>query len=42
LQSAKLPVLELVTVNGNFGGWSQAQKIHFAEGGTFDQIYGAK
>ena len=37
-----LPALELVTVDGNFGGWTQAQKTHFAEGGTFDQIYGAK
>jgi sulfate transport system substrate-binding protein len=22
-----------------FGGWQQAQKTHFADGGTFDQIY---
>jgi sulfate/thiosulfate transport system substrate-binding protein len=25
-----------------FGGWSQAQKTHFSEGGTFDQIYAAR
>jgi sulfate/thiosulfate transport system substrate-binding protein len=24
-----------------FGGWQQAQKTHFADGGTFDQIYRA-
>jgi ABC-type sulfate transport system substrate-binding protein len=22
-----------------FGGWTKAQKDHFADGGTFDQIY---
>jgi sulfate transport system substrate-binding protein len=22
-----------------FGGWQKAQKKHFDEGGTFDQIY---
>jgi len=22
-----------------FGGWAKAQKIHFADGGTFDKIY---
>jgi len=22
-----------------FGGWTKAQKEHFAEGGIFDQIY---
>ncbi len=30
--------LELLTID-QFGGWSQAQKIHFADGGIFDQIY---
>ena len=23
----------------DFGGWAQAYKKHFAEGGIFDQIY---
>lgn len=37
---AKLfPKLRLVTVDQAFGGWSHAQKTHFADGGTFDQIY---
>ena len=22
-----------------FGGWQKAQKIHFSDGGVFDQIY---
>jgi sulfate/thiosulfate transport system substrate-binding protein len=30
--------LDLMTID-QFGGWSQAQKIHFADGGIFDQIY---
>ena len=35
----KLPQLPLVTVDKDFGGWSKAQKTHFEDGGTFDQIY---
>ena len=31
--------LKLVTIDGEFGGWAKAQKIHFADGGTFDQIF---
>jgi sulfate/thiosulfate-binding protein len=31
--------LKLVTVDEAFGGWQKAQKTHFAEGGTFDEIY---
>jgi sulfate transport system substrate-binding protein len=34
--------LELFTVNEVVGGWTQAQKIHFADGGIFDQIYQPK
>jgi len=30
----------LFTVDETFGGWAQAQRTHFADGGTFDQIYG--
>ncbi len=33
------PKLELFTVDSMFGGWTQAQKTHFADGGVFDQIY---
>ncbi|ACT51392.1 sulfate ABC transporter substrate-binding protein [Methylovorus glucosotrophus] len=33
------PKLNLVTVDSEFGGWQKAQKTHFSDGGTFDQIY---
>jgi sulfate/thiosulfate-binding protein len=33
------PKLELVTIDAEFGGWTKAQKTHFADGGVFDQIY---
>jgi len=32
------PSLQLVTIQ-EFGGWAVAQRTHFADGGTFDQIY---
>ena len=35
----RFPDLELVTVDDTFGGWANAHKTHFADGGTFDQIY---
>lgn len=35
----RFPKIELVTIE-HFGGWANAQKIHFADGGIFDQIYG--
>jgi len=31
--------LQLFTIDEAFGGWAKAQKTHFADGGTFDQIY---
>ena len=31
--------VNLVTIDDVFGGWEKAQKTHFADGGTFDQIY---
>jgi sulfate transport system substrate-binding protein len=31
--------LALFTVDEMFGGWEKAQAAHFADGGTFDQIY---
>ena len=35
---------KLVTIDKSFGGWRNAQKVHFSDGGVFDQIYapGAK
>jgi len=31
--------VKLFTIDDAFGGWQQAQRTHFADGGTFDQIY---
>jgi len=31
--------VKLFTIDEAFGGWNAAQKTHFADGGTFDQIY---
>lgn len=36
---AAFPKLDLVTVDGEFGGWAKAQPEHFGDGGTFDQLY---
>ncbi len=35
---ARFPKLELVSI-ADFGGWADAQKKHFADGGVFDDIY---
>ncbi|MCE3232015.1 MAG: sulfate transporter, periplasmic sulfate-binding protein [Rickettsiaceae bacterium] len=35
----KFPKVELLTIDKDFGGWQKAQKVHFNDGGTFDQIY---
>ncbi|HAB16942.1 MAG TPA: sulfate ABC transporter substrate-binding protein [Verrucomicrobiales bacterium] len=32
------PKIELVTIDGEFGGWAKAQAAHFGDGGTFDKI----
>jgi sulfate/thiosulfate transport system substrate-binding protein len=37
--AGQFSLVKLVTVDGVFGGWQKAQRIHFADGGTFDQIY---
>jgi sulfate transport system substrate-binding protein len=31
--------VNLFTIDQVFGGWQKAQKTHFADGGTFDQIF---
>ena len=38
----QFPVIELLTIDKAFGGWSKAQKDHFSDGGIFDQIYSKK
>jgi sulfate transport system substrate-binding protein len=40
--AAQFPTIKLFTVDEVFGGWAQAQRTHFADGGVFDQIYSAK
>ncbi|NTU68856.1 MAG: sulfate ABC transporter substrate-binding protein [Chlorobiaceae bacterium] len=37
--AATFPAIKLFTVKDQFGTWRQAQKTHFSDGGTFDQIY---
>jgi sulfate/thiosulfate transport system substrate-binding protein len=34
--------VSLFTIDEVFGGWTKAQKTHFADGGVFDQIYTKK
>ena len=36
---SQFPKVNLVKIDNDFGGWQVAQKKHFADGGTFDQIY---
>jgi sulfate transport system substrate-binding protein len=33
------PKMDMVTIDGAFGGWAKAQETHFKDGGVFDQIY---
>ncbi|MDQ3059237.1 MAG: sulfate ABC transporter substrate-binding protein [Pseudomonadota bacterium] len=35
----QFPPLNLFTIGVAFGGWASADKTHFADGGSFDQIY---
>jgi sulfate transport system substrate-binding protein len=37
----QFPDVTLFKIDDVFGGWKQAQAKHFADGGIFDQIYGA-
>jgi len=36
---SQFPKSNLVKIDEEFGGWQKAQKTHFSDGGTFDQIY---
>ena len=40
--AAQFPAISLFTIDEVFGGWAQAQKTHFADGGVFDQVYNIK
>lgn len=35
----QFPQINLFTIDELFGGWQEAQKKHFADGGVFDRIY---
>ena len=37
--AANFNQVKLVNIDQAFGGWAKAQKTHFADGGTFDQIF---
>jgi len=39
---SRFPAARLVTVQELCGGWANAQRIHFMDGGLFDQIYQGK
>ena len=39
---AQFPPLKTFTIDEVFGGWAQAQKTHFVNGATFDQIYNTR
>ena len=39
--TSQFPKITTFTIRDVFGGWDKAQKIHFADGGVFDTIYGA-
>lgn len=40
--SKQFPKIKLFTIDDTFGGWANAQRTHFADGGVFDQIYSPK
>ena len=37
--AGQFPQINLVTINGDFGGWDAAQKKFFADGGVFNRIF---
>ncbi len=37
--AAQFPKIELFKIDDAFGGWKNAHKVHFSDGGHFDQIY---
>jgi hypothetical protein len=39
---AEFKPLQLFTIDEVFGGWQKAQKVHFDDGGLFDQIHFGK
>ena len=39
--AAQFPAMRLFTVDAAFGGWTQAQEKHFADGGIYDRLFTA-
>ena len=37
--AARFPAIPLVTIDGDFGGWTRAHETHFAEGALFDRSF---
>ena len=37
--ASQFPKLTLFTIDQGFGGWAKADKEHFADGASFDQVY---
>jgi sulfate transport system substrate-binding protein len=35
----QFPAMQLFTIEEAFGGWAEATRVHFADGGMFDQIF---
>lgn len=40
--AAQFVQIKLLAVDDIFGGWSNAQRFHFADGGIYDQISSSK
>ena len=38
-RAGDFPKVPLFTIDDVFGGWGRAQRVHFDDGGTFDQLY---
>jgi sulfate/thiosulfate transport system substrate-binding protein len=38
----QFPRIDLFTIDDAFGGWASADRAHFADGGSFDQIFRSK
>ena len=37
--AGQYPKMSLFTIDEVFGGWAKAQKAHFSDGGSFDQVF---
>ena len=39
MYAGQFPKITLFTIDDVFGGWAEANRVHFADGGEFDRIY---